>query len=45
MKKNASFSIEEETLKDFKKACDSVAVNQSAWIALKMKEFIEEVKK
>ena len=43
-KKNASFSIEEQLQTDFKKACDTMAVNRSAWLTLKMKEYIEEVK-
>lgn len=45
MTKNVTFSIDEELLKNFKKACNEMSTNQSMWIARKMKEFIEEVKK
>ena len=44
MKKNASFSIEEQIQIDFKKACDLTAVNRSAYLTIKMLEYIEEVK-
>lgn len=43
MKKNASFSIEEQLQVDFKDACDFTAVNRSAWLSLKMQEYIDYV--
>ena len=44
MVKNTTFSIEEELLEQFKEVCRESAINQSAWIVLKMKELIKEHK-
>ena len=45
MVKSITFSVDDEVLDEFRTICKGRAINQSAWINLKMKEFIEEIKK
>jgi hypothetical protein len=45
MIKKVSHSIDEKVLAEFNKKAKENAINMSKWVEMKMKEFIEEVKK
>ena len=40
MVKSITFSVNDKVLNEFRTLCKENAINQSAWINLKMKEFI-----
>ena len=44
MSKRANFSLDEKVLNEFRLMCKKGAINQSAWINLKMEEFIRNNK-